>query len=395
MGMARTWLLRALAAGAATALVLPLAAGPAAAAGGGTGGATSGTGAGTGGATGGNGYGRWGVNGTLSLPAASFVTTSTNPSTPTSAVLGAQTPFGAVYGSSKGQSYLLLQTAAGRAPSNTVLTFAAPTVAGSWGFALGDVDADQVTVSATGADGRAVTAEELGWQGAFNYCAAPASGCVGTDLPLWDPATATLTGNGPDTNGASGWFRPTVPVRSLTLRFTAQSGSPVYQLWTAGRTAAVSGRLTTTGCGLPDPTVLHLRHPDGTDTGLTSTAAPDGSYSFSPVTPGRYQVALDEYAGYTPDVRTLDADVSERNVEQVDFRLQCPREEVLPSSSPTPSPSPTSASRSATPTPSSATRPELADTGAVDLGALLAGGATLTAAGGTLLLTTRRRRARS
>lgn len=35
-------------------------------------------------------------------------------------------------------------------PSTTTYTFATPTPAGGWGFVLGDVDADQVLVQATG-----------------------------------------------------------------------------------------------------------------------------------------------------------------------------------------------------------------------------------------------------
>jgi hypothetical protein len=168
--------------------------------------------------------------------------------------LSAVTPFGGVFGSSKERPYLVVGTASGNGSSTTTISFVAPTptqVADSgWGFALGDVDADMVTVSALNARGEPVTVAELGWQGSFNYCSVSPkpTGCPGgtsTDEPTWNAATSTLIGNGSDTGGASGWFRPTVALSSITLLFSPVVGFPSYQIWIAAAGGLeVSGTVT-------------------------------------------------------------------------------------------------------------------------------------------------------
>jgi hypothetical protein len=195
-------------------------------------------------------YAEWSVSGqagTAALPGSDFpVGTFTSDATRlrvaggTSAWLGTGTPFGAHFGSSRGHGYLFFGTGRSNGPSTTTVTFSSPTPVG-WGFALGDIDADQAQISATGANGALLTAAQLGWQGAFNFCESspkpPACSGPGpfTDKPTWNPATATLTGNVNDTDGASGWFMPTVPVKSLTILFSVQSGIPVAQLWMAAK----------------------------------------------------------------------------------------------------------------------------------------------------------------
>ncbi|MGW2397244.1 SdrD B-like domain-containing protein [Kitasatospora sp. NPDC001664] len=299
------WLLRAAALPAATALAL-LTAGPAAAAD--------------------PAYGEWnvpGASGTLTdpaigFPAARVTTDSTNPTVPSgnSAFLNGSTPFGAAYGSSQGHTYLSLRTAPGGSPSTTTLAFASPPAAGSWAFTLGDVDADTVTVTGTAADGSALTAADLGFQGAFNYCTGSPmpSGCGGaqTDRPTWDPADAKLTGGGTDTSGAAGWFRPVKAVRSLTLTFAVQTGVPVYQVWVASDTTAVSGRVSAEGCTAPDGATVELLDstgapvtgPDGRP--VTTTTDVEGAYGFEGLAPGSYQVRVVPPEGY----RSLRADRS-------------------------------------------------------------------------------------
>jgi hypothetical protein len=255
-----------------------------------------------------------GDSGTMTLPApgfpaATFATNSSNASTPSgaSAFLNANTPFGTAFESTQNVPYLSLNLAAGNTPSTTTFTFASPTPIG-WGFALGDVDAEFIIVQATGVGGVPLTAAQLGFQGAFNYCVTPTpSACSGgpspdVDVPGWNPATSTLglDGNPNDTQGATGWFRPTVPVTSLTLISNLQIGVPAYQLWFATLTAIVAGNVTdvTGGGAVPPPgTVLELRNEAGALIATTTTGA-DGSYSFGEVATGPYTVTMVPPSGF-------------------------------------------------------------------------------------------------
>jgi hypothetical protein len=183
-------------------------------------------------------YAQWtrdGTSGTITLasagfssPSAAWTTNAGNLGVATSATLGASTPFGQRFGSSSGKQYLGAGLSSG-APSTTTYSFTRPAPAGTWGFAFGDIDADFVVLSATNSQGVAVPVATIGtwFQGAFNYAG-------GTDVPSWDPATATLMGTGNDTNGAAGWFVPTVDLSSLTVTFDKLTGFPTYQTWIAG-----------------------------------------------------------------------------------------------------------------------------------------------------------------
>jgi len=195
-------------------------------------------------------YADWalhGNSGTEAVPASDFPdATFTSDSSPlrvptgVSAFLNTTTPFGAEFGSSRGRGYLAFGTARSHQPSTTTITFESGTPTGRWGFALGDIDADHARIIATAPDGTTLTASQLGWQGAFNYCEGsprPPACTRGdsSDKPHWDPATSTLIGNVVDTDGASGWFRPTTSVKELTIVFAVQSGIPVGQLWIAAK----------------------------------------------------------------------------------------------------------------------------------------------------------------
>ncbi len=148
----------------------------------------------------------------------------------TSATLGASTPWGSVYGSSAGKQYISPNSPTTSGSSSTSFVFSpAASPANQFGFALGDVDAESITISAIGTDGVPLTAAELGYQSSFNYAA-------GADVPTWNAGTSTLVGNKVDTSGATGWFQPTRPIASLTLTSTTLSGSPQYQVWMAGFT---------------------------------------------------------------------------------------------------------------------------------------------------------------
>src|SRR6478735_7791308 len=119
--------------------------------------------------------------------------------------------------------------------------------------------------------GAATTAGWAAWEplagsagGGFNYCAVcPGPSCTGDagDVATWDPVTGQVLGNaaGVDTSGASGWFRPTVPVTSLTVLFAQRTGFPVYQTWFASLARDVSG-------------VVDLVDGDGAPTGVVAGA---------------------------------------------------------------------------------------------------------------------------
>ncbi|QMU68824.1 Ig-like domain-containing protein [Streptacidiphilus sp. P02-A3a] len=290
-------------------------------------------------------YGTWSVlggAGTMRIPVTGFPTADFRSTSSTvvvgsgnSAFLNADTPVGARYGSSRGRPYLNLRTTRGGTPSETTLRFDRPTPAGSWAFTLGDVDADRVHVQARGADGTPLSAAQLGWQGAFNYCQGTPrpSTCIGPgpfdDMPVWLSGSSTLAGNGADSSGASGWFQPTVPVSSLTLTFSVQTGIPIYQLWTSALATDVSGRVSA-DCGVPSGLRLTLLradgstvdHPDGTP--LTATTGADGGYAFPDVAPGDYRVSLRAGEGYRPDRAERDADTADgADATGVDLRLGC------------------------------------------------------------------------
>lgn len=223
------------------------------------------------------------------------------------------TPVGAKYGSSRDLPYLNLRPKAdtASAPSTTTYSFATPTPASGWTFVLGDIDADQVRISAVGADGEALTAADLGFQGGFNYCAPGVVGkpsCTGaaSDVPGWDPATLTLTGNAAaaDTSGSAAWFEPSAPISSLSFSFTRRAGFPVYQTWFASLARDITGTVTDLVDGPVDGVELSLLDANGDVVG-TATTAGGGLYAFPGyfATDG-YTVVLTPPAGKISDDAT-------------------------------------------------------------------------------------------
>lgn len=198
------------------------------------------------------------------------------------------TPIGAKYGSSRDQPYLNVRPKADNAssPSTTTYSFATPTPTAGWAFALGDIDADAVRIVAVAPDGHVLDATEIGYRGGFNYCAPGVAGkpsCTGAvdDVPAWDPATLTLTGNtgAVDTNGSAAWFEPATPISSLSFVFTRRSGLPVYQTWFASIAQDITGTVTDVVDGALAGVPLTLTDANGTVVGTTTTA-PDGTYAF-------------------------------------------------------------------------------------------------------------------
>ena len=198
------------------------------------------------------------------------------------------TPVGEKYGSSIDQQYLNLRPKVDSptSPSTTTYSFARPTPTSGWTFVLGDIDADSVRIQAIGVDGQTLTAEDLGFNGGFNYCAPGIAGkpsCSGdaADVPAWDAATQTLTGNAAasDTSGSAAWFEPSVPITSLTFFFTQRSGFPIYQTWFASIARDITGTVTDQADGPLPGAALALTDANG-DVVATTTTDADGAYSF-------------------------------------------------------------------------------------------------------------------
>jgi hypothetical protein len=228
------------------------------------------------------------------------------------------TPIGAKYGSSRNQPYLNLRPFADNAssPSTTTYTFDAPAPSSGWAFALGDIDADSVRISGTSATGAALTAADLGFQDAFNYCD-PGVGVgmscpeyVG-DVPTWDASTLTLMGNSgaDDTSGAAAWFEPAVSISSLTFTYSQRSGFPIYQTWFASMARDITGTVSDVDTGGLDGVAVSLTDTNGNVVGTTTTAG-GGLYSFPGyfATDG-YQVTATPPSGKTGVVTTGSADL--------------------------------------------------------------------------------------
>ncbi|MGG5260637.1 carboxypeptidase regulatory-like domain-containing protein [Phycicoccus avicenniae] len=211
--------------------------------------------------------------------------------------LPASSSFGARFGSGQDREYVSLRPAADNAgsPSVTTLTFDAPTPVGGWGLALGDVDAETLTVTGTDVDGNPVTGVRLGLVETFSACdasprasacsgltapyAVPTATTGGTSVTLADPLCPTDTTRC-DTTGAVGWLAPTVPLRSLTVTSTWKQGLPTYQLWLATAEQAVSGSLTAPcAADLEDVRVEALRPDDSV--AASDTTGAEGTWSLT------------------------------------------------------------------------------------------------------------------
>jgi len=199
------------------------------------------------------------------FPSATFTSQRAVQGPTTSAVLDASTPFGAVYGSSVGRSYIRLSSPTNSGSSSTVFTFASATPATGFGFTLGDIDSESLTISATTTGGIAVTGAELGFKDSFSYVS-------GADVPTWNVGTSTLVGNVADTSGASGWFSPTVPLQTITFTSVTLSGSPEYQVWMAALIP------------VPVPTTTTTTTPATTTTATTTTTTTTATTSSTTTT---------------------------------------------------------------------------------------------------------------
>ncbi len=290
----------------------------------------------------------------IGFPTATLTSNARTLSTASSATLTGSSPFGDVFGTSSGATYLTVRNSTGGAMTTTTITFAAPTPSqngnNGWGFTLGDIDADKVTLTATGTGGAALTGAQLGFQGVFNY----ASGQ--TDVPTWDEATRTLTGSRSDTSGASGWFRPTAPITTLTLEFTALSGGPLFQMWIAAiGDRTISGTVTecVDGAVVPDAgatvALLDVDSNPVTSGGspVTATTGADGTYSFTGLLPSQYRIGLDDEVAV--------ADVTSANASDIDLGCTTPPTTTTSTTTTTTPPAPTTTEPAPTTTPTTTT----------------------------------------
>ena len=120
-------------------------------------------------------------------------------------------------------------------------------------------------------------------------------------MPTWNPATSTLTGTGTDTQGASGWFRPTVPVTSVTLTYSVLTGIPSFQLWTSVLVWDVSGSVTLDGGGPPPVGTDEVRLLDASGAfidDIVFDGGDDGNYRFDGVAAAPYTMQAIPPAGY-------------------------------------------------------------------------------------------------
>ena len=210
------------------------------------------------------------------FPNAAITTAGNSLSVARSATLTGSSPFGSVYGTSSGKTYLSVGlTISAAEPASTTLTFVAPTPAAGWSFALGDVDAESVTITATGEGGTPLTVS--GWYvGSFNYQSGQ------TDQPTW--AGDVLSGRGSDTSGAAAWFTPNTAVTSIT--FTQRrlvAGGPSYQLWLAADPATFPTTTTSSTSSTSSTNSTSSTSSTSSTTSTTSTV-PDSTLEAPTIT---------------------------------------------------------------------------------------------------------------
>ncbi len=217
------------------------------------------------------------------------------------------TPLADAFSEDRTAPYLGLRPRANNAasPSDTTYVFDGGSPAAGWGFALGDIEAERLTISATRLDGSAATVDELGFQGGYNTCdfARSSANCssnppvnpVPTAVPeVIDPAATELVVadtitcaslSSCDTAGASVAFLPTVPLSTLTVRSTWIVGLPTYQTWFAMADQPVAG-IALNSDRQPEPGMpVELVDDDGSVLESTTTDEA-GSYVFPSVLEG-------------------------------------------------------------------------------------------------------------
>lgn len=124
------------------------------------------------------------------------------------------------------------------------LRFDAGTPASGWGFAVVDIDVDQVRFSAKDVAGNAVPTSTIAKWFVQKFDANPSTD--GVNIPSWDPASAAVVGSESssttyrttvegyleDSEAASAWFQPTVSLSELTFEYQSlqDKATPSYHV---------------------------------------------------------------------------------------------------------------------------------------------------------------------
>jgi hypothetical protein len=124
------------------------------------------------------------------------------------------------------------------------LTFNGNTPASGWGFAVVDIDVDQVRFTAKDANGSSIATSEIARWFVQDFDANPS--VSGVNIPSWDLKSAavvgsesssktwrtTVEGNLPDTEAASAWFQPNKSLSELTFEYQSlqDSATPSYHV---------------------------------------------------------------------------------------------------------------------------------------------------------------------
>ncbi len=209
---------------------------------------------------------------------------------PLSVAVGSNEPFGGgnsmqdIYGSAASATNLNIRikpndvSPGNPIPHSALLTikFDANTPSSGWGFAVVDMDVDQVRVRAKDSSGVAVPTSTLAGWFVQRFDADPVTD--GLNLPSWDNQMVavigsessstswrdTVEGGLGDTEAGSAWFQPNISLSELTFEYESlqESANPSYHVFIAACSA-----------NIPTPTPIPSASPTPTST-VTPTPTP-------------------------------------------------------------------------------------------------------------------------
>ena len=202
-------------------------------------------------------------------------------------VIAATSAWGRVLGASTGRQYLWTKHLANAATltRTTTYTFATPMLPGAFYVALGDIDYDEVDVTAKDPSGVALTGRQIRGgvtRASFNFTYPAES--LGAVVVLRAGGVSLSAPTSPVDDGIAAWLRPSRAVATLTTVSHRADDWPeqsTVRTWMAVMAHAVRGRVTvaTQARRGVAGAVVRLRSADGRLLGRTRTAA-DGSFAF-------------------------------------------------------------------------------------------------------------------